>query len=568
MDAPEQRKRYVERHEALKTARNSYDAKLRDIAENMSPRRTRFFQSEAANAGQRKDQKIINNTPLRAVRTLSAGMQAGITSPIRPWGRTTTVDPDLAERGSIRQWCDIADRRVLSLFFKANFYNATHTFYGDIGPFGTGVVLLDGDPITLLRARPIPVGEYCLAANSRGIIDTLYRETTLTVGQLVEKFGLKKCSKRVQDLKQQGKVDEPIEIKHIIEPRQVYDPSKRDAKNKPIASCWMECHADAETGFLLESGYSENPILGARWNTTSSNDVYGSGPGDDALGDCRALQVLERDKAQATVLTVRPPMVGPTALQLLGVSLLPDAMNYVDQIAGNQVGPLKTVNPAAIPAIEASIREHEERIEAAFFADLWLMLANSGDPQKTAREIVERHEEKMLQLGPVLERLDGEYLTPAWERALAVAIRAGLIPPPPPELRGQELRVEYQSIMAQAQKAVQASSITQLFGFAGGLATTAQRPDILDKLDFDEAIDQMADALGASPNLVVPDDKVAQLRAARAKAQQQAQAAQDAMAAAQGAQVLSKTDMAGDNALTRIAGPILAAQAGNPGTVQ
>lgn len=121
------------------------------------------------------------------------------------------------------------------------------------------------------------------------------------------------------------------------------------------------------------------------------------------------------------------------------------------------------------------------------------------------------------------------------------------------------IKVEYTSIMAQAMKLVGLGSMERFAGFVGNIA--AAKPETLDKVDFDQMVDVYGDSVGLPPNIVIPDDKVAEIRAARAKQQQQMQQMQQmaAMAqvgqqAAQGMQAMSAADMESDNALTRMLG--------------
>lgn len=143
-------------------------------------------------------------------------------------------------------------------------------------------------------------------------------------------------------------------------------------------------------------------------------------------------------------------------------------------------------------------------------------------------------------------------MNPLIDRTFAIMQDKGLLPPPPQELSGADLRIEYISVLAQAQKAVATSGVERFAGFVGNLA--AVKPDVLDKFDTDQAVDEYADALGVSPRIVRSDDDVAKIRQARAEQEQAAQAAQMAQVAAQGAETLSRTDLRGDNALTRMLG--------------
>ena len=105
----------------------------------------------------------------------------------------------------------------------------------------------------------------------------------------------------------------------------------------------------------------------------------------------------------------------------------------------------------------------------------------------------------------------------------------GLIPEAPPELQGQPLKVEYISLMAQAQKLVGVGGVEKFAGFVGSLMAATQNPDILDKVDYDQMIDVYGELSGINPSIVRSDDAVAEIRGQRQKAMA-AKAKMEAMA--------------------------------------
>ena len=179
----------------------------------------------------------------------------------------------------------------------------------------------------------------------------------------------------------------------------------------------------------------------------------------------------------------------------------------------------------------ADIQDTRERIRTAYYADLFLMMANDSRSGTTATEIAERHEEKLLMLGPVLERLHNELLSPLIDITFERMASAGILPPPPPEIAGRELNIEFISTLAQAQRAVAAAGTDRLLGTLGSLM--AMKPDIVDKVDLDQVIDDYGGLFGVNPKIIVPDEIVAERRAERAKAQQ---AAEQGVAMAQAAE--------------------------------
>jgi hypothetical protein len=298
--------------------------------------------------------------------------------------------------------------------------------------------------------------------------------------------------------------------------------------------------------FLRESGFDDFPIMAPRWSITGE-DIYGYSPGMDALGDIKALQLEQKRKAQAIDKLVNPPMTAPSSLRNQRASLLPGDVTYVDVTQGQQgFAPAYQINPR-IQELVLDIQENQGRIRRAFFEDLFLMIANDTRSNITAREIQERHEEKLLMLGPVLERLNDELLDPLIDRTFNIMLKFNLIPPPPPELEGMDLSVEYISVMAQAMKLTGITGIERLMGFAGQMAQA--NPAVLDKIDFDQALDEYASMVGVPPSIVLDDSMVAKVREQRAQQQAYQQQLANMTQGIENAKTLSETQVTDEAAL-------------------
>lgn len=543
----------------LKREREAFVGHWRELSEFLLPRRGRFLTSDR-NQGDKRNGRIIDNTATLAVRTLASGMMAGVTSPARAWFRLGTPDPELMERGPVRVWLHDVESRMREVFARSNLYNVLPTLYEELGVFGTAAMIVVEDFADVIRCYPMTAGEYMIANGPRLEVDTLYREVSLTAAQAVAEFGREALSRRTLDLYERGATETWIDFVHVIEPNDDRIEDLADAAGKPWRSVWYEKGADVGSCARI-SGFDGFPAMAPRWHLRGG-DVYGSSPGMEALGDVKALQVEQKRKAQGIDKMVNPPMVAPSSLKSQPATVLPGKVTFVDVSQGQQgFQPAYLVNPR-LAELGQDIAETQGRINRAFYADLFLMLAQSDRRQITAREIDERHEEKLLMLGPVLERLHGELLDPLIDRTFAIMMRGGLVPPPPRDLGGTDLKVEYISLLAQAQRAVGTAGISQLTGFVGGLA--AGKPEVLDKLDLDQAVDEMGSMLGVPPRLIVPDDKVAEIRAGRARAQQGAAMAAALQSAAAGAKTLAQAPAEGRNALTDVLGRLRRAQGGAP----
>lgn len=522
MEQPVNRKqRALARKSALWTERSSWITHWREISETQQPRAGRFVVTDR-NRGDKRANKILDNTAVFGARTLAAGLMSGITSPARPWFRLEIKDKELMESAAVKTWLHEVGELLRAIFASSNTYRALHTIYEELGLFGTAASIVLPDFDNVIHQHPLTVGEYALATNHKGEVDTLCREFQMTVAQMVEQFGRENCSTTVQDMFAKGNYDTWVGVVHLIEPRRNRDTTKRDNKNMRFASIYMEPGKDNVDKYLSESGFGRFPVLAPRWVVTG-NDVYGTSPGMECLGDVKQLQHQQLRKGQAIDYQVNPPLQVPTRYKEATKARLPGGVFYVDSQGQSQgVRSAFEVN-LNLQHLGLDIADVRERIRSAYYADLFLMMQGDTRSGITATEVAERHEEKLLMLGPVLERLHNELLSPLIDTTFDMAATAGILPEAPPELEGMDLSVEFISVLAQAQRAVATQGMDRLIGTVGGLAQL--KPDVLDKIDFDQVVDDMGSAYGVNPKIIVPDNVVAAMREQRAQAAQAQQAA-------------------------------------------
>jgi len=496
----------------LKTERASWWAHWQEITNYLLPRSGRYFVQDR-DKGWRRHNNIYDNTGTRALRVLGAGMMAGATSPARPWFRLGTADPELNSYQPVKLWLDDVTRRMQVVFQRSNTYRTLHQMYEELGAFGTAASIVLPDYQTGIHHYPVTIGEYAIAQDYQGKVCTIYREFEKTVGEIVKEYGYNNCSTVVRNMYDRGSLDQWIRLIHAIEPRADRDIRKKDAKNMAWGSYTFEVGGNPHQ-FLRESGFKEFPALVPRW-ATAGGDIYGNSPGMEVLGDVKQLQHEQLRKAQAIDYQTKPPLQVPTSMKNRDVESLPGGISYYDgQTAGIKTAFEVNLN---LQHLVMDIQDVRERVRGGFYADLFLMLANATDTRMTATEVAERHEEKLLMLGPVLERLHNELLDPMIDMTFTRMLEAGLVPTPPQELQGMELNVEFVSMLAQAQRAIGTNSVDR---YVANLGQVAQfKPDVLDKFDSDAWADAYSDMLGVDPKLIVPSDKVALLREARGKAE-------------------------------------------------
>ncbi|HHT1110014.1 TPA: portal protein [Klebsiella aerogenes] len=536
----------------LNNDRSSFEPHWRELSDFINPRGSRFLVTDV-NRNDRRNSKTVDPTATLANRTLSSGMMSGITSPARPWFKLATPDPDMMDYGPVKLWLEAVQRRMNEVYNKSNLYQSLPLLYSSLGTYSTGAMAVLEDDEDVIRTMMFPIGSYYLANSARGSVDTCYRKFTMTVRQLVMEFGMSNVSTSVKGLWESGSYETWIEVIHAVYPNIDRDTGKLDSKNKRVKSVYFEVGGDNDK-LLRESGFDEFPIMAPRWEV-NGEDVYGSScPGMIALGQVKALQLEQKRKSQLIDKATNPPMVGPSSLKSQRVSLLPGDVTYLDVMTGQEgLKPAYLVNPNTADLL-ADIQDTRQMINSAYFVDLFMMLQNINTRSMPVEAVIEMKEEKLLMLGPVLERLNDECLNPLIDRTFSIMARKNLLPPPPDVLQGMPLKIEYISVMAQAQKSIGLSSLSSTVGFIGQLAQV--KPEALDKLDTDQAIDAFAEMSGVSPTVIVPQEQVNQIREERAQQQKQQQAMAMGMAAAQGAKTLSEAQTADPSVLTAISGAV------------
>lgn len=540
---------YRKKYKTLKDDSTTFVSHWKEIVEYLCPRRGRYLTSdnELPNDGNKKHTKIINGSANEALRILAAGMHSGVTSPSRPWFALGLDDESLAEVASVREWLHDARNVLLSIFAKSNFYNSMHAMYKELGSFGIAACIEEEDFNTVVRFVPLTIGEYRITLDSRQRPNGLYRTLAMNARQMIEEFGKENVTHKVVEAFERGNTETNFFITHIIERNKTYNPNMKDSvKGKQYTSIWYEDICEDEEKVLREGGFNEIPFVAPRWEV-AAGDTYGDCPGMDALADIKMLQTMEEKKLKALNKMVDPPLNAPTSMKDKGgVTIVAGGVNYSESTSGNNaVTPTYLVRPD-LQDLAFETDRVEKRIKRFFYSDLFLALIGETKTM-TATEVAKRLEEKLLMLGPVIERLQIELHEPIINRTFAIATRMGVMPPAPPELLGKDVKVTYISQLAQAQKVIGVSPINEVANFVAGLAQI--EPSVIDKFDADECVDQFLEAVGAPPKIVRSDDEVAQMRQAKAQQAAQQMQLQTAMASSQMAKNMASAKMGEGNAL-------------------
>ena len=534
---PDILKHLTRRRAGMDTEFKMWESHFRMLRDNVLPSRGRFEIGEDR-SGSGINRRIIDSSGARALRTLRAGLMSGMTSPSRPWFRLGLYQDDLMEVPAVKAYLETAQRRMYTVLRGSNIYRTLDACYADVGLYGTFAGLLVGSFDSIVHSYAFPMGSYRIGEGDEGVVEALHYDTRRTARQLMQEFGYDNLSDRTRALIDRGQMEEWVEVCCAIEPRHERDPLSPMATDMPYASFHWEKHE--KTKLLLEGGFQFNPILAPRWESCLGETYSVTSPGMMALGDCLQLQQMQREKATAIQMMVRPPMLAPAGFKRKFRNV-PGGVTTVDSqdLQKGGLRPAHQVQPD-IQALMFDINETRVRIASSFFEDLFLLTIQSDRRQVTAREIAERHEEKLIVLGPVLEALDHGLLQPIVETTFNYMQESRLLPEPPEELQGAALKVEYVSLLAQAQKMVGTAAIERTVGFVGSLAQV--KPSALDLLDEDVLVREFADQVGPPVESIRTPEEVQALRQQRAQQQATQMAMEQAQPMANAARLLSEAN--------------------------
>lgn len=517
------RRRCVKRLEGMKTLRQPYEDDWRQIASHAQPARSRFLNNDTNKNTRQRNKAIYDSHAIQAFRKLTGGMTSGLSPSHQPWFKLATYDAALMEEAGVKEWLTETERRMYAFLAGTNFYGAARTSYSELGLFGTAACVMIEHQQRGAVCHALTAGEYWIAQSDAMVPDTLYRRVPMTVAQAVQSFR-EKVSKRVRNLYDASRYEECVNVWHAIEPNTERDASKVDARNMAWRSLWWDDEDGPDT-LLRQSGFPEQPFWAPRWDTTGS-DVWGSSPGMEALPDMRELQLQSKRKGEATDYHIWPEIVTDPKIKL---KRQPRAVTSAASFDQSQVSVPYQVPYQAIAAVGEDIEKCKRAIDAASYADLFMAITDMpGIQPRNVEEIAARNEEKMTQLGPVIDRVNNEMLAVAIDRVFAIMSRGGLLPEAPESLSDVDLKIEFVSILTQMQRMVGIGQIERTAGFVGNLMGAF--PEAGDKLNVDEMIDEYADRAGTPQKLIRSDDDVEKLRQQRLQAQQAERALQAAPA--------------------------------------
>ena len=497
-------KKLQKRFDRLKSNRQNWESHWQEVADYMQPRKADVTKTRSK--GDKRTELVFDSSPMQAVELLAASLHGMLTNPATPWFSLKFKGLDLEGDDDAKAWLEQATEIMYTAFNRSNFQQEIFELYHDLITFGTAAMFVEEDEEDVLKFSTRHINEMYISENDKGRIDTIFRKFKLTARAAIQKFGADVSTNIVTTSRKDPY--EEVDIIHAVYPRSDFDPRKQDKENMPFESVYFEAGTGDE---LSVSGFREFPFVVPRY-LKASHEIYGRSPAMTALPDVKMLNEMSKTTIKAAQKQVDPPLLVPDDGFLLPVRTVPGGLNFYRSGTRDRIEPLNigANNPLGLNMEE----QRRDSIRNAFYVN---QLQLQQGPQMTATEVVQRNEEKMRLLGPVLGRLQSELLKPLIDRVFAILLRNNMLPEAPEFLSGRDIEIEYVSPLAKAQKSSELQSIMRAIEILGSLANVAP---VFDYVNFDNLVKHLADIVGMPQKLLKSQNQV---NSERQQAQEQAQ---------------------------------------------
>ena len=513
--------------------RSNWEIHWQEVADYMLPRKADITLERPK--GDKRHTVIFDGTAIHSLELLASSLHGMLTSSVNRWFALRFKETAINENDEAREWLENVLDKMYIAISRSNFQQEVFETYFDLIAFGTSCLQIEEDKDDIIRFSSRHIKEIYISEDAKGMVNCIYRRFKMSAKSTVEKFGIDNVSSKTVNIFKKTPFDD-IDLVHVVKPRDIYNPQKMDKQNMPFSSIYFEY----DSGHIIsQGGFKEFPYVVPRY-LKASNELYGRSPGMNALPDVKVLNKMVEVGMKAAQKQVDPPLLVPDDSMLMPIRMSPGSINYYRSGSRDRI---ETLNIGANNPLGLNMeQQRREAISQTFHVDQLLITENRN---MTATEVVQRNEEKMRILGPVLGRLQSELLQPMIIRIFNIMLRNNLLPEAPEILLNQEIDVEYVSPMAQAQRGQELSSIVrglELFGQIGQVAP------VNDYIDPQGLVKHLIKILGLPARMIRSDNEVEEIAQQKAEAQQQQMQMQQQMAESEMARNVAPAVQAVSNA--------------------
>ena len=504
-------KMILERYASLRTERQNWESHWQDVADYMLPRKADITKNRSK--GDKRHELIFDGTATHALELLAASLHGMLTNTVSPWFYLKYKNDELNQEDEAIEWLEDCTKVLNQAFNRSNFQQEIFELYHDLIAFGTAALFISEDDENEIRFKNIHISEIFITENEKGNVDSLTRKFKMQAKNIYNAFPKIELPPELAKKFNEAPYDN-INIIHSVYPSTEYGNNK-----------YVSCYVHEDSGFLLsEKSFKDFPYAVPRY-LKSSNETYGRSPAMNALPDVKMLNLMSKTSIKAAQKQIDPPLMVPDDGFMMPIRTVPGGLNYYRAGTRERIEPLNigANNPVGIQMEE----QRRDAIRQNFFVD---QLLSVQGPQMTATEVIQRNEEKMRILGPVLGRLQSELLQPLITRCFNILLRNNKFKEIPDFIGNQNIEIEYVSPLAKAQKTGELQALMRGIEVMGALQNVAP---VFDYIDTDNIVNYIKDVLGIPAKILKSKGEVQKIRAEKEQQMMQQQQAQQEMQAAE-----------------------------------
>lgn len=537
----------------LDGAQNEYNSKMLDIHKEIAtftyPSGGYFEDTDSPDThGEKRTSDIYDSIASVATRIATSGIASGLTPQTSRWGNWKPENKKLMESTGVRAWSDEITEKDFIVLSRSNFYKEVLKFYAEAFVFGTAAIITDFHPQKWINGKTLTAGEYYFLEDEWGVPDTIFRRLWFQAYTMEKKFGKENLSEKVVTAINSQRDSEWFEAYHVIQPVFGFG-------DFTYEGLYFEKAPDKPNNILMESGYFHKPCHIFKWQQVGS-EKWGRSPIMEALPDIRLLHTLYRDKLQALAFMIKPLRAAlSAAIKNQVMRAKPGDIIVLNNVPGfNGIGIENISRASDFPYGEVTqdMNELRNRINSILFGDLFQALSAFNPKVQTAFEISAIQDQNQRLLSPVIGNFISDFIIPQSERRYDILHRHGAFLEPPQELIGEEVTMEMTSSLSMIQQKVSTAAMERLIAYVRELSQT--NPTVIDKIDYDQSVDNYANAVNAPGSMVRSDDEVKGIRDDRQEEIAKRQQLEEEAQAINNVKQLSETDTEGANALTNMIG--------------
>lgn len=492
----------------MKSDRMNWETHWQEITDYMLTRKDTITRTGAQ--GEKKGTQLVDSTATQANETLAGALHGLLTNQSSDWFELSTGDDQLDNDDLVRPWLQDTVKRIHKKLNNTNFHTEVHEFYLDICSIATATMVIEEDDIEDLRFSTKFIKEIYICEDVYGRVYEVFRSFQLNAKQIYQIFGADSVPAKVKEAYANNQ-DMKFDIVHAVYPDKN---TMAKSQYKFLSNYFiLEDASEIKDPKVNKEGYLEWPYVVARW-AKASGETYGRGPGMVALPEAKMINEMMKTVIRSAQKTIDPPLQAPDDGFVLKVKTSPASINYYRAGSNDRIEPI--YNNARIDYGMDMLAQIRKSIQSSFYVD---QLQLQQGPQMTATEVMQRTEEKMRLLGPMMGRMQSEFLSPLIDRVFAIMLRRNLFKDIPQKLSKMKLSVKFSSLVAKAQRINEAQNIFKYFQAANILGQID--PNSYQNIDTDAGMKIFANIYGLPAEMLRDKVSVQKIRQEQAKAQEQ-----------------------------------------------